>query len=249
VLEASRSHHIPHQSMCGGRARCSTCRVRVISGEADCPAPESDELRTLERIGAQPDVRLACQLRPAGDVSVIPLLAAAPSARAGASAQTVEREVVVMLIDLQNRDALAALLLPQDQFYLLRLFSEAACAAVAQAGGLANPQQGANILAVFGREQPLPLAARAALAAADQITQRIEHLNARLEHEFGHRISLRIRIDAGHAVVGEIGHGDTHALAVTGEAPESAQRLQPGNDSADGGIVISDTVRRAAGGG
>ncbi|WP_043117369.1 2Fe-2S iron-sulfur cluster-binding protein, partial [Pseudacidovorax intermedius] len=29
VLEASRAHGIAHLSLCGGRARCSTCRVRV----------------------------------------------------------------------------------------------------------------------------------------------------------------------------------------------------------------------------
>src|SRR5262249_9326544 len=31
VLEASLRHRIPHANVCGGRARCSTCRIRVIS--------------------------------------------------------------------------------------------------------------------------------------------------------------------------------------------------------------------------
>ena len=59
VLEASRSHGIPHMSVCGGRARCSTCRVRVTAGLAACEPPGEDEARTLERVGAQPEVRLA----------------------------------------------------------------------------------------------------------------------------------------------------------------------------------------------
>ena len=54
VLEASRSHHIPHMSMCGGRARCSTCRVRVVSGEAHCPAPEADEARRWHASAPRP---------------------------------------------------------------------------------------------------------------------------------------------------------------------------------------------------
>ncbi len=54
VLEASRSHHIPHVSMCGGQARCSTCRVRVVSGEAHCPPAGDNERATLARIGAAP---------------------------------------------------------------------------------------------------------------------------------------------------------------------------------------------------
>src|SRR5215470_12136092 len=84
VLEASRSLGIPHRAECGGRARCSTCRVRVIDGAGHCPVPEQDELRTLARIRAAPDVRLACQLRPDADVTVVPLrtrygLAASPA--------------------------------------------------------------------------------------------------------------------------------------------------------------------------
>src|SRR5437773_3805215 len=79
ILEASRSHHIPHPSMCGGRARCSTCRVRIIAGGAQCPPPVQNELNTLHRIHAPEDTRLACQLRPQGNVTVVPLLAAMPS--------------------------------------------------------------------------------------------------------------------------------------------------------------------------
>jgi len=74
VLEASRSLGIPHRGKCGGRARCSTCRVHVIDGTGHCPAPGQDELRTLARIRAAPDVRLACQLRPDADIAVVPLL-------------------------------------------------------------------------------------------------------------------------------------------------------------------------------
>jgi len=55
VLEASRAFHIAHVSSCGGRARCSTCRVRVVAGKGSCPPPpEADERATLERIRADP---------------------------------------------------------------------------------------------------------------------------------------------------------------------------------------------------
>src|SRR5215212_8540725 len=49
-----------------GRARCSTCRVRVTAGQEHCPPPAKDEQDTLSRISAPADVRLACQLRPQG---------------------------------------------------------------------------------------------------------------------------------------------------------------------------------------
>ena len=76
VLEVSRHFGIPHRAMCGGRARCSTCRVRVVDGASRCPPPGPDERRTLERVHASPDVRLACQLRPDIDIAVVPLFSA-----------------------------------------------------------------------------------------------------------------------------------------------------------------------------
>ena len=69
VLEASRFAGIPHTSVCGGRGRCSTCRVRVVRGWDSLPPAKPAEIRVLKRVGAPPNVRLACQLRPTADLS------------------------------------------------------------------------------------------------------------------------------------------------------------------------------------
>jgi ferredoxin len=74
VLEASRIAGIPHAHVCGGRGRCSTCRVRMRGEVHSIDPPGPDELRVLRRIGAPPNIRLACQLRPRGPVEVTPLL-------------------------------------------------------------------------------------------------------------------------------------------------------------------------------
>ena len=37
LLEISRMHGIPHAAVCGGRARCSTCRVRIDEEPTACP--------------------------------------------------------------------------------------------------------------------------------------------------------------------------------------------------------------------
>ena len=39
VLEASRTTGIPDASICGGRGRCSTCRIRVLEGHDRQPPP------------------------------------------------------------------------------------------------------------------------------------------------------------------------------------------------------------------
>ncbi|MEA2914544.1 MAG: adenylate cyclase, partial [Bradyrhizobium sp.] len=52
VLEASLRYHVPHSSVCGGRARCSTCRIRVIGDCSLLPVPSQREAFVLNRVGA-----------------------------------------------------------------------------------------------------------------------------------------------------------------------------------------------------
>ncbi|MCW2221965.1 ferredoxin [Bradyrhizobium japonicum] len=74
VLEASLRHNVPHASVCGGRARCSTCRIRIIGDHAALPEPSQREAFVLARVGtADPSIRLACQLRPDSDLSFFQL--------------------------------------------------------------------------------------------------------------------------------------------------------------------------------
>lgn len=57
VLDASRRGRIPHAAICGGRGRCTTCRVRVLRGFEDLAHPEPSEQAALERLRAGPTVR------------------------------------------------------------------------------------------------------------------------------------------------------------------------------------------------
>ena len=54
VLEASRFAKIPHASVCGGRGRCSTCRVRIVQGGDGIPPASVEERRVLDRVGVHP---------------------------------------------------------------------------------------------------------------------------------------------------------------------------------------------------
>src|ERR1700680_5310040 len=88
VLEASLRNNVPHASICGGRARCSTCRIRVIGDCSSLPEPSRREAFVLNRVGAgaDPAIRLACQLRPEADLSFFQIfLAQITAARLRAS--------------------------------------------------------------------------------------------------------------------------------------------------------------------
>jgi adenylate cyclase len=106
VLEASLINGIPHAHVCGGRGRCSTCRIRILSDAAGLPAPSAAEQAVLERVHAGPEVRLACQLRPTRDVTLVPMLSpyatVVDARRSGAMSSGVERYVVIMFVDMRG---------------------------------------------------------------------------------------------------------------------------------------------------
>ncbi len=112
VLDASRMIGLPHASVCGGRGRCSTCRVRVAAPPGHLPPPLSGERRVLDWVGMNPAlVRLACQLRPVGDLSVSPLvppdLADQYVAGNHARAAGEERFVAALFVDMRDSTRLA----------------------------------------------------------------------------------------------------------------------------------------------
>jgi adenylate cyclase len=77
LLAAIKRAGLRHGSVCGGEARCATCRVRIEHGLERLPSPVDRERLTLDRIRAPDDVRLACQIRPAAALTVTALHPAA----------------------------------------------------------------------------------------------------------------------------------------------------------------------------
>jgi adenylate cyclase len=248
VLEASRSFHLPHASMCGGRARCSTCRVRVTAGEEICPSAQADERATLDRIGAPDHVRLACQLRPQGDISVVPLVRTErPIYRQIVPQRSHEREVVVLFCDFLNRGELASDHLPQDLLYVLTLYIEALSNSIRAAHGTLSYIELDSLCALFGLERAPAQAARQALQAAGTIEKVIAELNERLGRQWDCKVKIAVSIHAGRAVVGEIGSSDPPTMMAVGEAMDEANQLRKTAAAQGAPFAVSQPVYTAAG--
>ena len=167
VLEASRWGGIPHASVCGGRGRCSTCRVDVVAGGETLPPPGPDEQRLLSRIGAPTGVRLACQIRPEHDIAVVPLVhsTAAPLPLGSGFGFPVggrrETEVAALFVDLRQSTRLADDRLPYDTLFIVERYINAVSTAVRDCGGHVTNIAGDGIMSVFGVEDAPMTTARA----------------------------------------------------------------------------------------
>jgi adenylate cyclase len=250
LLEASRLAGIPHASTCGGRGRCSTCRVRVVSGLDSLPPPSEAEQRVLRRVGAAPDVRLACQTRPVGRLAIVPLVnpriaahqAFAPDVRHGR-----EQELAVLFADLREFTRLTEHKLPYDVVFVLNRYFEAVGTAIAGAGGTANQFTGDGVMALFGIESGLEAGCRQALAAARAIGEHIADLSRDLAADLAAPLRIGIGIHAGPAVVGRMGWGPSFYLTAVGDTVHVAARLEQATKDYGCELVVSEEVARRAG--
>jgi adenylate cyclase len=251
VLEASRSARVPHACICGGRGRCSTCRVRVVAGLACIPEPSAGEQAVLNRIAAGPAVRLACQSRPTGDVSVVPLLPAdwpiAAVRRREWPMPGQERFIVVLTVDMRDSTRLAETRLPFDAVFVVDRFVSTAGAALTASGGRISHFLGDGLMATFGLKCEPQQACMQALSALVAIGRSVEMLNAVMLAETGEKIRFGIGVHCGSAVVGDIGDGAMRTFTTLGDAANVAARLESLCKEFRCEAVISHDVWKTAG--
>jgi adenylate cyclase len=246
VLEASRLAGIPHAHICGGRGRCSTCRVRVRGTVGSIDPSNELEQRVLRRIGATPNVRLACQLRPKGPVEVTPLLPPFAYARDGSRrvdfAQGSEREIAIMFTDIRGFTALSEGRLPYDVVFILNRYFAAIGRSVESVGGRVDKFLGDGVMALFGIENGAQEGCRGALAAARLISERMGELNTSLQDEIDQPIRIGIGIHAGPIIIGEMGFGAVSSITAIGDAVNTASRLQELSKEYGCELVVSEAV-------
>jgi adenylate cyclase len=251
VLDASRLARVPHASVCGGRGRCSTCRIRLMSGLEQQPPPSAAERAVLARVGADMHTRLACQLKPAGDITIVPLVPAnAGTAEAYAKSRYragQERFVAILFTDIRGSTPIAEKRLPYDIVFLLNRFFETIGSAVLESGGFPNQFIGDSVMALFGLEVPPAEGCRQALAAARAIAVKLDELNQLLRDDLPVPLRIGIGIHAGTAIVGEMGYRETSTITAVGDPVHVAARLQELTKTYKCQLVVSDAVGEQAG--
>ena len=250
ILEASRMGNIPHAAVCGGRGRCSTCRVRVLAGDASLPPPSVEELRVLARVGAPPGTRLACQARPQGYIKVVPLLppSATPTAAQarGDHHSGKEREIAVLFADIRGFTQFSEERLPYDVVFLLNRYFRAMGEAVITSGGHLDKFIGDGVMALFGVDAKPGNAAAQALDAARRMSLNLAEMNASFGEELKSPLRIGIGIHYGPAIVGEMGFGAIHTLTAVGDTVNTASRLESATKELNCQLVVSETLVKAA---
>ena len=256
LLETSKAFDVPHSSVCGGKARCSTCRVRVLSGLENQPLASETEQKVLDRIGAMGNVRLACQLRPMADLSVVPLL---PAKRTKAKDAHnidkyfwgVEQEITMLFADLRGFTKMSEDQLPYDVVFMLNQYLGNMSEVIEDAGGYVDKFMGDGIMAIFGMDQSSQSGAKAALKAAKAMSGVLDSLNMSMADELPERLRIGIGLHTGPAILGRIGvaseSGAGERITALGDTVNAASRLESASKELAAELVVSKQTLEMAG--
>ena len=251
VLETLRANGIAHASVCGGRARCTTCRVLVTKGLEQLPEASALEAKALARIGGTPRMRLACQIRPTTDLAVMPLLASDATAadcgiRGGLEGS--ERPITVVFVDLRASTTLAEAKLPYDVLFILNQFFHEMTQALAATNGHYSQFTGDGLMALYGLDTADPKSGPVeALRGARQMLERLDQLNYRLRGDLREPLRIGIGIHYSEAIVGAMGPPRSQMITAIGDTVNTCARLESLTKEYGCAVIISRQAADAAG--
>jgi adenylate cyclase len=253
ILEMSRIAGIPHASVCGGRGRCSTCRVRIGGPDrAKLPEPSAEEQKVLARVGAPANVRLACQLRPPpGHYRVTPLLPASAGPveayRRQPQAHGGEHYVAILFADIRGFTSISEGKLPYDVVFLLNRYFRATGQAIEAAGGRLDKFIGDGVMAIFGLNSEPQVACRQALDAARRMAAALDDLNEAMSGDIDQPLRIGIGLHSGPTIVGEMGYARATHLTAIGDTVNIASRLETLTKEFTAELVVSQELLDRAG--
>lgn len=247
ILQTSLQANIPHTHVCGGNARCSTCRVEILDGLEHC-APRNEKERVLaDRLSFGPSIRLACQTTVIDDVTLKPLvlddedveLTNQLSAKGASRHVGQEKHVAILFADIRGFTAFSEALPPYDVIHVLNRYFNRVDKVISRNGGYINNYMGDGLMALFGVEDPTGAPFRAVKAGLEML-EAVEGLRPYLQAQYRTNFRIGIGVHYGEVVVGTVGAAGKAALTAIGDAVNFASRIEAANKPAGTAFLISE---------
>jgi len=250
ILQASLEAGIPHYHACGGKARCSTCRIVVQEGKEKLFPPNKAELKLREQKKFPDNVRLACQTKvTASDVKIQRIIKDEADldlyiyGKSSENIQTVgdEKSMALFFLDIRDFTPFIEKHLPFDVIHIVRrlniLFNEV----ITQHKGKIIEYSGDGFYAVFGFDEPVNKAVNHAYEAGNQILSSLQKLNGNyITKYFDYKIVVGIGLHAGRVIVGKTGVKENNPYSVMGFPVNVAARLESSTKELNNNFIVSE---------
>jgi ferredoxin/hemoglobin-like flavoprotein/tRNA A-37 threonylcarbamoyl transferase component Bud32 len=249
LLDAAQSGGVPLFHECGGRGRCTTCRVRILAGAGQILPRTPVEARLAGRYGWGDEIRLGCQTRVNGDVEVQRLIFDDEDFgllrfEKKQSTPVQETALAVLVCSLSGFAAFARKAPPYDVIHLLNRFYLQIGEPVLANSGTIQKYLDAGMVTLFGlgggdaREKCL-----SAVRTALRMRARMDELERYARVHLGTELGLSLSLHFGRSIVGQVGHPSRMEITAHGELAAVADWLAAApHDPALGIVATEDAV-------
>jgi adenylate cyclase len=156
------------------------------------------------------------------------------------------REVTILFADISGFTAMSETMSPSTVALLLNDYLSRMTDVIFKYDGTLDKYIGDAIMAIFGAPIDMPDHAQRAIRAALEMQERLAEWNS--ERKEGHpALSIRIGINSGNAVAGEIGSIKKKEYTVLGDTVNTASRLESSVAKPGSVVIGSNTLKMVEG--
>ncbi len=252
ILEATLKAKINHMHVCGGNARCSTCRVYIMDGLSNCRPRNEKEKQLAEKLGFPQNIRLACQTKISVNITIrrpvvddldvaiiLKQFGNAPGTKLGQ-----EKDLAILFTDIENYTQFAEAFPAYDVVHVLNRYYQTMNEIIVQHKGVISDVAGDGILALFGviedSKNPVLDAINAVRAMNTALMQFNGYLNQMYDRSFG----IRAGINFGKVIVGNFDTGMMRKISAIGDAVNLASRIETANKDFGTKLLISQSANK-----
>lgn len=248
ILELALENKIPIAHACGGNAKCSTCRVLVLSGIENLTTPTEKEETIAKSKGFEKNIRLACQAKVKGNIKVKRLVLDKEDMEQAISQCGVstgkEVHLTVLFSDIRGYTTFTENALSYDVIHILNRYFKKMGDIIVKNNGFIDKYIGDGLMALFGLQDSRAeqVSEYYAVKSGLEMLEAMKELNVYLKNNFNVEFEIGIGIHSGHAIVGNIGHPNKIQLTAIGDTVNLASRVESLNKENSTHLLITQPV-------
>lgn len=266
ILETALKHDYPLYHLCGGNAKCTTCRVFITDGLDHLSSRNEREQTLADRKGWPSEIRLACQTEVFGDVTLRRIIKdnkdlKTVTSESKSSKTGEECYAVILFLDIKGFTSFTEASLPYDVVFVLNRFFQEMSEPILNNGGGIDKFIGDGILAFFqiqnkdqlkttneeGLKETKRETIHSAIRACLRMFDQLKKFNLEMKDRFNFSFEIRIGLHAGNVIYGDIGHSEYKSQTVLGDTVNVASRLEALNKKTNTQFLVSDEIYNLVG--
>jgi adenylate cyclase len=248
ILDATLAAQINHTHACGGKGKCSTCRVSIMKGIENCTPRNETEISITEKLNFPTEIRLACQTKITGDISIRRMVSdkldieivMEQFSNDSEIALGSQQKLTIVFTDIVNYTSFAEKFPPYDIVHVLNRYYRIMNAIIQEHNGIISDVAGDGILAVFGTDRKSENSVLDAIHAIQGMHEKLDIFNHYLKENFNTQFGIRAGVHYGNVIAGPFDTGAMKKMAVIGDNVNYASRIESANKEFGTNLLLSE---------